>query len=616
MFYEGLLDEFVETPEGFNITIPTTARAVVDEAVDSVTPADLLIAYSPRSATGKGEEDADAVRRYVKNLWTYWRTNAGDIDVLRDFLKNLFRSGKACFKMAPDHTLWPSIPDDVIDEKKSQGAAGRRELSDMAKRIKDVRDENVPFYCRSIPPQCIMEDPAVGGRKLWLIERYRYSPEEVRQQYSWLIPELRVPQQGISYDIHELWTAEWVDWAGKYREAKHYVFVNWDCILEEKNPYGFLPYVVKYSGFGREAFEGRPEYKSVGFYTRQNKSMFLAEARRVTHFDAIFSQLAFPIAFLDEKVELSNISFTPGAVNYVPTDILANLNHVWLTAPIPAPEYLQSLNYIGNQIERGTVSRSLRGAPLPGADSAAQYGQQAGNAKQRVQSCQMATEQAMAVISGMALKYIEKHLKAPTSVFVAEDNHVERYTLAPAQIKGRYTVGVSFQPNEDAVKERKLVLANDAVTKGNLSPYDAYVFAGFDNPLELIARRQAYDIMNTPVIKDAMAHEELKRWGIDADQIEIERRMEEATKQQKLRAFTDQLQLGSVRGDGTDPNQQQAQGGQPQDPNQQGGQQPPQTGANQPQQPGPPGAPPQVVQQNAPVQGMMRDVNAAQGGPQ
>ena len=619
IFYEGLLDEIIEPPEGYDITIPTTARAVVDEAVDNVTPSDVIVFYPPRSIGETPEKNADEVRRFVRGMWLYWRQRSNDIDVVRDFLKNLFMSGKACFKVAPDWGLWPQLGEETEKELRAEG--GHTAVMEAVEAIERVREDNFPIFCRSIPPNCIMEDPTVGGRKLWVIERYTEGLAEVRNLYSKDAPELLEGFWPLDFPVHELWTATYVNPNGKVVKGKHWVFVNWEKVREEDNPYDELPYVIKHSGFGREAYEGKPEYKAVGFYTRQTKSMFLAEARRFMQFDAIMSQVAYPIAFLPDDVTDEMISFSPGSVNYVPDSVMQNIGNVWLKAPIPDAEHLSSLQLIGNQIERGTVQRALRGAGVPGTDSAAQYGMIAGQAKTRIESAKSSTEEAMSEVSERALRFIDRIFKTKLSTFVGEDS-ARSHSIGPKEIKGHYRTRIQFQPNEDAVKERKLVLANDAISKGGLSRYDAYVFAGFENPWELIERKNADDLMQEPLIKRAMAKDVLKQWGIDADALELQERQEEAEKQRTLSMMAQMMNIGTPPGgEPMSPDGNPANMGQtppalmpPEGMAPPGGPPPQMSGDMGAGLPLPGGAPPAA--QEAPVAGMMRDLQSMAGGVQ
>lgn len=543
MFYEGQIEQFIEVPEGFEVTIPTTPRAVVDEAVDNATPQDILVHYAPRARGKRYEEDADKVRSFIKAVWRYWRSRGSDIDPVRDFLKNLFMSGKAIFKVAPDWSLWPSLDPREEDELRRQGG---RALIERVRLIEEVRQQNFPLFIRSIAPQCIMEDPTLGARKLWVIERYQTTPAEVRNYYSRDVPEFR-DYYSVSVPVHELWTASYVGFNGEFVQGKRWLFVNYELVDVVDNHHHELPYIIKYSGFGREAYDGRPELKSVGFFTRHNKSMFLAEARRLTQIDAIMQEVAFPVAFLPDTVDSEQVDFSPGFVNYVPQEVMEYADRIWLTPRIPSGDYMTSLSVIRDQIERGTVQRALRGAGLPGTDSAAQYNTIASQAKLRIESARTATVQAMAWASEQVLKWIDNDLNDRVSLYVAEKDAGE-YRIGPENIGGHYRVAIEFQPNEDAVKERRLVLASDAIARGGLSRWDAYTFAGFDNPWELIERKMADDLMQEPLIRRALAKRVLKEWGEDADQLELQERIDQAENQLAIARVAQELQIGTPRG--------------------------------------------------------------------
>jgi hypothetical protein len=261
------------------------------------------------------------------------------------------------------------------------------------------------------------------------------------------------------------------------------------------------------------------------------------------------AQLAFPIGILPLSVDPDSFDTSPGAMNFVPDEVLQNSEKIWLKAPIPDAAIVNSLRSIGSQIERGTTQAALRGAALPGTDSASQLGIYTAQSRLRLDPVQTAMQDALAGLFSMALRYIDRFLKDKVSVFVAERD-TARYTLGPSQIQGRYDVSVVFMPNEEEVKGRKLALASDAIVKGGLSPYDALTFAGFENASEIIERRMAYDIMQEPLVKRAIGRDILKEWGIDADAAELEEQMEMGQAQKLLSDFMNALQSGSMRGAG------------------------------------------------------------------
>lgn len=558
-FYEGNIEELITVPEGFDVTIPTTARAIVDEAVDNIEPYDLKITYAPRGFGKVPQEDAERIIRFLKSVWAHWRTNNSDVDVVRDFIKNLFKNGKAVFKLVPDWTLWPELADEDIKRMKPEQIKGATE------RIKRIREQNFPMALRSIDPQHIMEDPTLDSRKLWVIERYDTTITEVRNRYMYLFPELSYePYIELNYEIHEMWTASYVDEDGRYHQGKHYTFLNREVRDVEDNEYDEVPYVIKYSGFGREAFEGSPELKATGFYTRQVKSMLRAEARRLAHFDAIMSQLAFPIAFLQESAHEVPILFEPGAINYVPDEVLENIDKTFLNVQIPDAEYQSSISMIQNQIERATTQRAIRGAGVPGTDSAAQLQMITAQAKLRLEGVKKVTEQAVDLINKKVLWFVENVYESTVSVFGAENGAPAQYSLKPKQIRGKYVTLTEFMPSQEQVKERKLILLGEAMTKG-LNIYDALVHAGFDDAMEIIQRNLAYEIMQEPAIKRQLAKDAAAAWGLDTMEMELQEQIEQADLRNAVQGILQEIaqQTGAQPGQEPEEPQQNQGGGSP-----------------------------------------------------
>jgi hypothetical protein len=507
-------------------------------------PDDIIVSYSPRGLTKTAELDADLVRRFCKALWQHWRRNA-DNDPIRDFGKNLFRSGFGVIKMTPDWSLWPVLPDGDLMDLKESG-----KLKERVASIKELRAKHTPLTPRSLSPLCVMVDPTVGSRKLWIIERYEAATWDIKDMYAQFEPDFGDFSDSYSrHKVWEFWSATHADYTGKIIPGRHLIFIDEKQVFSGDNPYGDLPYIFKYSGYGRESYDGKPELKSVGFYTKQIKSLARAEARRFSQFDAIMAQLAYPIGILPMDVDADSFDTSPGALNFVPDSVLENSDKIWLKAPIPDGEYLASLQVIGAQIERGTTQAAVRGAGVAGTDSAAQLSMTTGQALGRLDSAKTALEDALSELFAMALFYIDRILKDKVSVFCAEEG-TPKYVLGPDSIKGHYVVSVEFQTNAEQDKLRKLAIANDAVVKGGLSPYDALTFAGFDNASELIARRLAYDVMQDPFVKKAIGRDMLKEWGIDADKVELEEQMEQGVLQKQLSDFMNMLQTGSLRGVG------------------------------------------------------------------
>lgn len=608
-YYDGNIEHLIERPENTPIVIPTTARAVIDEAVAAVMPDRIRVTYPIRTNTKSGMENSESVAKFLAGVWDYWRARS-DVDPISGFAKGLAASGKACWKIHIDYTLWPSLTEEMekaLREQDDSGAALRK----FAQNIKELRDTNFPLVCRPLPVKCVMEDPTVGSRKMWVIEKYEFTGDEVRNQYADYVEEFQdIGPGAIKYQIHEVWTASRVTPSGGWEQGRHWVFLNREMRVDEENTFDRLPYVIKYVGLGRETYDGRPELKAVGILTRQVKSMLLAEARRNLHFEAMFSQMAFPVAFLPKEVNITEFSLAPGAVNQVDQKVFDNIDKLWVSAPLPAPEYMQALSYIASQIERGTVQSSLRGAYTPGTHSAAQQGQLFQAAQQRVKPIEQALVSGVVEANELILYMIDKVLQSNLSLWTAEEK-IGKRSIGPKNIKGHYVNYVEFMPSEDSEKERKLVLAMNAKTQGGFGRWDALNYAGFDNATEIIARADADLLMQEPLVRRAQAKEFLKdAMGIDIDIEELGEQMNQGLQQVTLRDWANFLQSGAMRGVGDPMSGNGNSNPSPQEAIQAG------------QQPGPAmaqfGAPPMAtpsgnpaaLQQNDPLSGLVENLNS------
>lgn len=609
-YYEGDFENLLELPNEFPITLPTTGRAIVDEAVDNIDPEQIQIVYPPRGDGPDQRRDADDVRQWLGGVWKFWRHHGSDIDPIREFAKNLCKNGKAAWKIVPDYTLYPSLSPTDAQALKGKGKSA---VEDAVARIKRLREQNFLLTIRNLPGHAVMEDPTVNKRKQWVIERYSGDTSEVQDWFAAYEENFRDIQNFTRHQVHEIWTAPLIKPNGDYQPGRHYVLIDRAVKFSEENPYEFIPYIIRHSGFGTEAYNGAPELKAVGFYTPQVRSMLEAEARRHVHFDAIMSQMSFPVAFVSQRLNLKNFSLAPGAINKVPDEVFANLDKLWVKAPIPQPEYMASLASITDQIERGTTQRAIRGAGVPGTRSAAQLSQIVNQARLRLDPVRRQLESAVAEANEILLQYVDQVEQAEMSVFVAEKD-TDRRTVGPAKIKGRYVNSVQFMPAEEAIKERKLVLASDARAKGNMSRYDSLVYAGFEDVERMIARADADALLQEPEVKRFMAKQFLKEMGIDVEMMELEEEMKGAQAQVVLRDFANMIQSGSMRGVG-DP--MSPNGAPPPGPNGQGfgngGQQPAAAMAQFLPQTSMPAGAPSVVEQGSPMAEVMRGIGAVQG---
>ena len=97
------------------------------------------------------------------------------------------------------------------------------------------------------------------------------------------------------------------------------------------------------------------------------------------------------------------------------------------------------------------------------------------------------------------------------------------------------------------------MVASEAMAKAQLNPYDAYVMAGFEDPIELIKRNLAFEMMAEPTVRRVIAKKALEDWGYDTLELQLELMMDEM-EQQKIMMSLQQAMMG-------DPSAMAAAGG-------------------------------------------------------
>lgn len=90
---------------------------------------------------------------------------------------------------------------------------------------------------------------------------------------------------------------------------------------------------------------------------------------------------------------------------------------------------------IQSQIERGTTQRAVRGAGVPGTDSAAQLAMITSQAKLRLEPVKKGTEDAVDAVNALLLRFAAEIIDEDLSIFCAEPAGPDKYVLKPDYIK-------------------------------------------------------------------------------------------------------------------------------------------------------------------------------------
>jgi len=549
-------------PDNIPVTLPSTARAVIDEATDhSDFDPRWVKVHTPTYGLGQDAIEASSrLRAFFPGWLMYQVAYANDVSPVRDFVKNLHIYGKAVIKTYYAKDEWPEVEITEgmtnADERKAKEA------------IKKQREFVMPIISRSISPLAVYEDPTDGPKK-WAMEVYEYTPLEVRGRYESWMPSALIEEQMYNpdarvrvMDCYEVGDEDGVP--GVY----HQVFIDEgvgesdSSIINEATPLVFLPhepfpYTIKFSGYGRQG-SGKYEEKARSIL-HGVKSLLYAEGRRLTQLDAIISAMAWPTLMVSGPRNRFQMKYGPNVVNYVPPGVQAQL----ITPDIPATPIQAALGTIQAGIERGTFGSVIRGDKPPQTTSAAQLAILSGQARLRFGSIKIHMESALMEMYQKVITIARDVVAEPISLWQWDDTDAEtptQLTLDPRHLPERFVCHIEVLSDPVEEQERRGQFGVFLWEKGIIDWEEAAGRAGVKDT-KAMRRRMIRDkvLMETPAVIQALGEQYILESGYDIESLTLEKAMRDLL---ILRSQTE-LQSAIMGGQG---GAAQVPGNQPQSP--------------------------------------------------
>lgn len=546
-------------PDGVPITIPSTARAVIDEATDhSDFDPHWLIVHTPTyGMEEEAEQKASRIRTFFPGFCAYQITHMNDVSPFRDYVKNGYLVGKRVYKVIVDWDEWPKLE---VGEGDTEENVHRKRRD-----IERDREFIVPIVVRAIDPMALYEDRSIG-QKTFAIEMYEYSPDEILPLY-----ENWQPSEGTRAKFEESWAVEnpgmrvqlWDCYQIGRENGKdgiwHQVFINekpGDPVLSPADGPGsdavFLPgepfpYRVRYAGFGRQS-SGKYEQKARGLLFGV-QSLIKAEARRETQLDSIVAQMAWPTLFVTGSRARFAVEWGPNVVNYVPPGTTATT----VNAPIPSGPIAQALSIIQAGIERGTFGSVIRGDKPPNTTSAAQLAILSGQARLRFGATTIHHEADLTWIYETVARIIKDVLKAPVTIWQTNDTDEkkpEKLVLGPDDIPDHLVTHIEILADPIEEQERRGQYAAFLYEKGAIDLEEFRERAGIRDTAAM-RRRVLRDkvLLESPGILSALGERYLLESGLDPAALTLEKAMRDM-----LVLRSQQQMQAAIMGTGAGPN--------------------------------------------------------------
>jgi len=513
-------------PDGINITMPSTARAIIDEATDhnDFDPSWLRIHTPTYGLTQEAESNSSTLRSFFTGWLAYQISKANDVSPVRDFVKNLHLYGKAVYKVAYDRETWPELN---VPEGTTKDAARK-----LKEKVEADREFVMPVVMRSIQPTALYEDPSIGEKR-WAIEVYEYRAIEIVGLYLERLADHQAEQLtadaestvelwdcyqlGTQDDVPGLWhviiahLGEDDDGNDQHVEVSERVFL----------PHEPFPYIIKFSGFGRQS-SGKYEEKARGILYGA-KSLLHAEARRLTQLDAIISAMAWPTLFVNGPRTKFRVEYGPNKVNYIPTGVQVNT----VTPPMPVGPLQAALATLQSGIERATFGSVIRGDKPPQTTSAAQLAILSGQARLRFGSIKIAHEAALMEAfqkAGYIVKYV---IESPVVLWQVNDTDKEepsKLVLTPNVVPFPLVCQVDIKSDPAEEREREAQLGVFLYEKGIIDWEEAAERAGVTDTAAM-RRRMIRDLIlfKSPAVLQQLGEQYVLESGYDIASLTLEK---------------------------------------------------------------------------------------------
>ena len=491
--------------------IPPTARRAVDEAVDHILPrVEVKVPVRKTDKAKKEQEVTAELKRQWLKLW--WDNVDERFNLMGDIRKPIFSEGRICVR----HTInWGVIPDLPTKE------AGKNDTKAFREAIAELGMQDDFLWTEQVLDNItVFEDPSSHRDPQYVFVEYEVFTEEARR----LFPRRndKSAEDGRENASGNLTSEEsWRDsddyakvtyreyWSkGAGQESGKFVqWIEQEVVKESVNPYPYVPIAIEDSGFGEVRVNSTIEEKYVGL-TQFMHSVFIAEARQMTSWEAVSELGAFPVALTRNWPDDKDMEFGPGAriglrgqkgeIGAEELDFLS-LPEI----PLGVVRLTDKTNSIANSALK---MDTLGGVPLSGVETATEADQQIRNATSKLSAPLAALKRLAAKLSRWTLMDVELVLEAPVTLCGSADNINGEQRLAPSDINGFYMVKAELTTtDEDAIN---MVKARFWAELYQLLPFFPAVVAMergnvVDNPNEAMMQRDAEDIFRSPEMATA-----------------------------------------------------------------------------------------------------------------
>ena len=344
------------------------------------------------------------------------------------------------------------------------------------------------------PTETIIEDPSDCYDPRYVYEFYKIYAGDARRMYEGMEDHLADYKDTDKVEYVEMWTkphgdspGEYVIWCKGERVHEGINPYHWETRQStEENPVysGYVPYVIRDSGWGEISAEAKPEEKYVGVL-RYAHPMLETEARQLTAVDIQmrFSTFAPVITKNISEDNDAPIEIGPGKRINLMDDQEIRFESL-PEVPMSAFNLINKVHDYTNELSKANI---LSGNVQRGVETATEADMNVRNAAAKLEGPNNALRSAVTMMNKRILQDIENIIEAPITVFGGIKGAPSSISITPNEISGYYETYVEFFTSDQAALDaRNARLWADlyAVYQGVLSPQTAMEKGGIENPQE------------------------------------------------------------------------------------------------------------------------------------
>lgn len=519
-YYELLFRDQLGLPEEYKedgVVLPT-ARDIVDAGTNHVST---VYAKFLRPARGIGQtalDQAEMLRKFDTAM--FYRTKIeADVSPWRVAGKHGCTYGMWCFE-----TLYE--PNKIPDEPERQNNESDSEFAERMDRYNGELYDVLPIVIRAVHPRNVYPDP---NGEFMIIEETK-TIAQAKAEWENVKPSLEIAAitGGPNQDAVQV-----LYFDKDYRA----IYVNGEPVLKAgdkdgviEHDYGFVPYVVGYSGLGNASKSAKPELKAVGLI-RYLRNLLRSESFAYSVYNIIIKAHSWPITFVSGPgaAQLASIKLKFGKIYEKPPGV--TIEDYVKSAP---PEIvMQHMEYTSSILAASAAPRSVRGLPEAGVRSGTDRAQVIAEARLKYDSILEQMQLSTAKVMSNCTKIAERVVPEDFHIWAKAPDEEFDFRIDRAKIKHHYTTFVEFTPVSPEEEARRHADMINLVKTGILSTTTGRrrYMSHIDPEAEDI-RTEAEKLRNDPAIRQVMA------------QIVAQELMGEAARLGKIKA----LQAGQVPG--------------------------------------------------------------------